>query len=201
VTAWVEASSPFDTSARARLAKGARNMKRTKAVVGLGLAAALGATGITVALAEGSDPAEAGPATELAAARAEALPDAQRDAWLTQVADYVEHEAARKYAIAVFARLADWHAVEEYAEALAAAQPSVSGSSTLASIRACESGGDYGAVSSSGTYRGAYQFDQATWESVGGSGDPAAASPAEQDMRAQMLYEQSGSSPWPVCGS
>ena len=25
-------------------------------------------------------------------------------------------------------------------------------------------------------------------------------SPAEQDMRAQMLYEQSGSSPWPVCG-
>ena len=176
-------------------------MKRTKAVVGLGLAAALGATGITVALAESNDPAEAGPATELAAARAELAPDAQRDAWLTEVGEYVEQEAARRYAIAVFARLADWNAAQEYAEAIAAAQPSVSGNSHLAAIRQCESGGDYSAVSSSGTYRGAYQFDQATWEGVGGTGDPAAASPAEQDMRAQMLYEQSGSSPWPVCGS
>jgi hypothetical protein len=176
-------------------------MKRSKAVVGLGLAAALGATGITVALAEGNEPAQAGEPTEVAAARADATPDSQREAWLTQVGEYVEHEAARRYAIAVFARLADWNAAQQYAEALAAAQPSVSGSSTLASIRACESGGDYSAVSSSGTYRGAYQFDQATWESVGGSGDPAAASPAAQDMRAQMLYDQSGSSPWPVCGS
>ncbi|MGI8759446.1 MAG: transglycosylase family protein [Acidimicrobiales bacterium] len=70
----------------------------------------------------------------------------------------------------------------------------------LASIRACESGGNYGAVSSSGRYRGAYQFDQGTWESVGGSGDPAAASPAEQDQRASILREQRGSSPWPNCG-
>jgi len=174
--------------------------RRTKAAVGLTIAAGLAATGITVALAEGNDPAEAGPATELAAARAVESPDAQRDAWLTQVGEYVEHEAARQYAIAVFARLVEWQAVEDYAEALAAAQPSVSGSSTLAAIRACESGGDYGAVSSSGTYRGAYQFDQATWEAMGGSGDPAAASPAEQDMRAQMLYDQAGPSPWPVCG-
>ena len=68
----------------------------------------------------------------------------------------------------------------------------------LASIRACESGGDYGAVS--GQYRGAYQFDQQTWESVGGSGDPAAASPAEQDARASALKAQRGSSPWPNCG-
>ena len=176
-------------------------MKRTKAAVGLGLAAALGATGITVALAESSDPAEAGEPTEVAAARAVEASDGHRDAWLTQVGEYVEQEAARQYAIAVFARLSDWHAAEEYAEALAAAQPSVSGNSHLAAIRACESGGDYSAVSSSGTYRGAYQFDQATWEAMGGSGDPAAASPAEQDMRAAMLYEQSGSSPWPVCGS
>ena len=87
-------------------------MKRTKAAVGLGLAAALGATGLTVAFAEGNDPAEAGPATELAAARAEAAPDAQRDAWLTQVGEYVEQEAARQYAIAVFARLADWRMTE-----------------------------------------------------------------------------------------
>jgi hypothetical protein len=72
-------------------------------------------------------------------------------------------------------------------------------SGTLDQIRACESGGDYGAVSPEG-YGGAYQFDQSTWESVGGSGSPAAASPAEQDMRAQMLLEQSGTNPWPTCG-
>ena len=77
---------------------------------------------------------------------------------------------------------------------------SSSGGSGLASIRACESGGNYGAVSSSGKYRGAYQFDQQTWESVGGSGDPAAASPAEQDQRAAALQQSRGNSPWPSCG-
>ena len=69
----------------------------------------------------------------------------------------------------------------------------------LACIRACESGGNYNAVSSSGKYRGAYQFDQRTWESQGGTGDPAAASPEEQDMRARSLYAQRGGQPWPVC--
>jgi len=72
--------------------------------------------------------------------------------------------------------------------------------STLDAIAACESGGDPTAVSADGTYRGLYQFDEGTWASVGGSGDPAAASPAEQTMRAAMLYSRSGSSPWPVCG-
>jgi soluble lytic murein transglycosylase-like protein len=72
--------------------------------------------------------------------------------------------------------------------------------STLDAIAACESGGDPTAVSSDGTYRGKYQFDYGTWESVGGTGDPAAASEAEQDYRAALLYSQSGSSPWPVCG-
>lgn len=73
-------------------------------------------------------------------------------------------------------------------------------SSTLARIRACESGGNYRAVSSSGRYRGAYQFDRSTWASVGGSGDPAAAAPAEQDYRALVLLRQRGTRPWPVCG-
>jgi hypothetical protein len=176
-------------------------MKRTKAVVGLGLAAALGATGITVALAEDSGPAEPGEPTEVAAARAAEAPAGQRDLWMNEVGEYVETVQLNEYALAVYVNLANWHEAEEYAEAVAAAQPSVSGDSHLASIRACESGGDYSAVSSSGTYRGAYQFDQATWEAMGGSGDPAAAPPAEQDMRAAMLYEQAGSSPWPVCGS
>ncbi|MDX6590767.1 MAG: resuscitation-promoting factor RpfB, partial [Solirubrobacterales bacterium] len=39
---------------------------------------------------------------------------------------------------------------------------------TLESIASCESGGDPTAVSSDGTYRGKYQFDYGTWESVGG---------------------------------
>jgi TolA-binding protein len=71
---------------------------------------------------------------------------------------------------------------------------------TLESIAACESGGDPTVVSSDGSYRGKYQFDYGTWESVGGSGDPAAAPEDEQDYRAALLYAQSGSSPWPVCG-
>jgi hypothetical protein len=70
----------------------------------------------------------------------------------------------------------------------------------LEAIAACESGGNPGAVDPSGTYRGKYQFDMQTWASVGGSGDPAAASEAEQDARAAALYAQSGSTPWPVCG-
>lgn len=71
---------------------------------------------------------------------------------------------------------------------------------TLDAIAACESGGDPTAVSSDGTYRGKYQFDYGTWESVGGTGDPAAASEQEQDYRAALLYARAGSSPWPVCG-
>ncbi len=71
---------------------------------------------------------------------------------------------------------------------------------TLESIAECESGGDPTIVSSDGSYRGKYQFSFSTWETVGGSGDPAEASEAEQDYRAALLYSQSGSSPWPVCG-
>ena len=74
-------------------------------------------------------------------------------------------------------------------------------SATLQAIAACESGGDATAVSADGTYHGLYQFDYGTWASVGGSGDPAAASPAEQTYRAALLYAQSGSNPWPICGS
>ena len=72
--------------------------------------------------------------------------------------------------------------------------------STLDAIAACESGGDPTAVDASGTYYGLYQFDTGTWASVGGSGSPAAASEAEQDYRASLLYSRAGSSLWPVCG-
>jgi len=69
-----------------------------------------------------------------------------------------------------------------------------------ARLRRCESGGNYRAISRSGRYRGAYQFDQRTWEGIGGRGDPAAATPAEQDVRAKILHSQRGWRPWPVCG-
>lgn len=71
---------------------------------------------------------------------------------------------------------------------------------TLEAIAECESGGDPKIVSADGSYRGKYQFSFSTWETVGGSGDPAEASEAEQDYRAALLYDRSGSSPWPVCG-
>jgi hypothetical protein len=70
---------------------------------------------------------------------------------------------------------------------------------TLQAIRQCESGGNYSTNTGNG-FAGAYQFTQSTWASVGGSGSPAAASPAEQDKRAAMLYAREGSAPWPVCG-
>lgn len=72
--------------------------------------------------------------------------------------------------------------------------------SHLAAIGQCESGGDYGAISPGGQYRGKYQFDYRTWGEVGGTGDPAAAPPAEQDRRAAMLYSRAGPGRWPVCG-
>jgi hypothetical protein len=82
-----------------------------------------------------------------------------------------------------------------------AATPSVAVSPHLATIAQCESGGNPTAVSPDGMYHGKYQFSVATWQAMGGSGLPSQASEAEQDMRAQMLYEQSGPGQWPVCGS
>ncbi|MEO0494611.1 MAG: transglycosylase family protein [Actinomycetota bacterium] len=67
-------------------------------------------------------------------------------------------------------------------------------------LRFCESTHNYEAISPSGTYRGAYQFDFATWQTVGGTGDPAAAPPEEQDARARELYARRGPQPWPECG-
>lgn len=76
-----------------------------------------------------------------------------------------------------------------------------------AALRDCESGGDYSIASSSGRYRGAYQFVQSTWDSVAGRNDPtlvgvdpADAAPADQDAMARALYHEAGAGPWPVCG-
>ena len=71
---------------------------------------------------------------------------------------------------------------------------------TLNAIAACESGGDPTAVNPAGYY-GKYQFDTGTWASVGGTGNPAEASEAQQDYRAALLYSRAGASPWPICGA
>ena len=78
--------------------------------------------------------------------------------------------------------------------------PNVAIPAALHAIARCESGGNPRAVSSSGSYRGLFQFDYGTWASVGGKGDPAAASAVEQYRRAALLYSRSGASSWPVCG-
>jgi hypothetical protein len=72
-------------------------------------------------------------------------------------------------------------------------------SPALERIAECESGGDPEAVSAGGRYRGKYQFDRATWQSLGGSGDPAAAPEEVQDRMAARLLQRSGSSAWPNC--
>jgi hypothetical protein len=67
-----------------------------------------------------------------------------------------------------------------------------------------ESHGNYGAVSPGGTYRGAWQFDQSTWDSnAAASGrsdlvglDPATAAPGDQDAIAHDLYQRRGNQPW-----
>lgn len=69
----------------------------------------------------------------------------------------------------------------------------------LESIAQCESGSNPATNTGNGFY-GKYQFTLSTWASVGGSGNPAYASEAEQDMRAAMLYSREGPGPWPVCG-
>jgi hypothetical protein len=81
--------------------------------------------------------------------------------------------------------------------AIAAAAPA---SADLASIRQCESGGNYATNTGNGFY-GAYQFTLQTWQGLGYSGLPSDASPAVQDQAAAQLLSQMGSSPWPVCGA
>jgi hypothetical protein len=74
------------------------------------------------------------------------------------------------------------------------------GRASLRSIAACESHGNPRAIGGGGAYRGMYQFSFSTWTVVGGSGDPAAASAAEQTWRAWLLLSRHGSGHWPVCG-
>lgn len=59
-------------------------------------------------------------------------------------------------------------------------------------IAVCESSLNPEAVNRSGKYRGLFQFDNRSWEWVGGSGDPSRASVREQLKRAQILVSRQG---------
>ena len=82
------------------------------------------------------------------------------------------------------------------------AKPEFSGdfSQALAKLRACESGDNY-ANKNNPVYRGAYQFDVATWAGYGGYVDPADAPASIQDQKAWETYQRRGWQPWPVCGA
>ena len=95
------------------------------------------------------------------------------------------------------ARIAELRRAARRAETPVAPAPAAS--PALEAIAACESGGDPTTDTGNGFY-GKYQFTPETWASVGGTGSPAAASEAEQDRRAALLYAREGASPWPVCG-
>jgi LysM repeat protein len=62
----------------------------------------------------------------------------------------------------------------------------------------CESNGDWSANTGNGFY-GGLQFEQASWEWVGGSGMPHEASKEEQINRAEILLERQGWDAWPAC--
>lgn len=82
--------------------------------------------------------------------------------------------------------------------------PATGEAAFLACVRMRESGGNYGAVSPDGLYRGAYQFHAATWNNVASmAGRPDLvgvlanlASPADQDLLAVTLYRAAGPAPW-----
>jgi hypothetical protein len=66
----------------------------------------------------------------------------------------------------------------------------------LACIRSYEGG--YTSVSADGTYRGAYQADEATWAGYGGYTYADEAPPDVQDAFARELLAERGLQPWPT---
>ncbi len=71
-------------------------------------------------------------------------------------------------------------------------------SGVWAALAKCESGGNPRA-NNGNKYFGLYQFSIRTWQSVGGSGNPADASPSEQTKRAKILQAKAGWGQWPSC--
>ena len=77
----------------------------------------------------------------------------------------------------------------------------------LLRLRMCESTDNYQATNPSGKYRGAYQFDQPTWDGVAERHfpwlvglDPIDVEPWWQDAMTRALWSERGRQPWPECG-
>jgi hypothetical protein len=81
------------------------------------------------------------------------------------------------------------------------ARPSRSGvrGDVWAALARCESGGNASARSSNGLYTGAFQFSNATWQSLGYGGSAADHPYAVQVEAAQRLQARSGWGQWPRC--
>lgn len=187
---------------------GAAAVAGVLAVGGLGALTAIGESAVDTSTPRPSESAErvqprvAELAREAQEAEAIEFAGALDEARLTEYALLVyDNEVKRQAAVAAAAAAAAEAArVASYSYSAPSYSSGGGGAGgNLASIRSCESGGNYSTNTGNGFY-GAYQFDQQTWNSVGGSGNPADASPAEQDARAQALLNSRGSSPWPSCG-
>jgi hypothetical protein len=76
----------------------------------------------------------------------------------------------------------------------------VSGTDMWDRVSKCESGNNPRSVSSTGKFRGAFQFSLATWHEIGYKGDPIDYSYEYQKSAAKKLYAQSGRGQWPECG-
>jgi hypothetical protein len=87
--------------------------------------------------------------------------------------------------------------------AVASAGPVRASTALWDRLAACESSGNWSAVSRSGVYRGGLQFDQPTWSDFGGlayASSAHLASKAQQIAVAERLRAARGMQPWPVCG-
>ena len=62
----------------------------------------------------------------------------------------------------------------------------------------CESGGNW-AINTGNGYYGGLQFSLSSWAAAGGTGNPAAASKAEQIRVAENLLQMQGWGAWPSC--
>jgi uncharacterized protein YabE (DUF348 family) len=70
-------------------------------------------------------------------------------------------------------------------------------------VAQCESNGDW-SINTGNGYYGGLQFSLSTWQAMGGTAyaaRPDLATREQQIAIATKLYQQAGSSPWPVCGA
>ena len=78
-------------------------------------------------------------------------------------------------------------------------KPRIPGGDIWAKLANCESSMNQRATSATGKYLGYFQFSMATWQSVGGPGDPRDHSYEVQLHYAQKLQARSGWGQWPRC--